>query len=218
VPQVVSVNVARAKTFTVVDRRFRSAILKAPVQGRILLRTLGLDGDQQADRRYHGGPDKAVYLYSSEHYAFWQKALESTDLPPGTFGENLTLSGFEHDLEHDLHVGDLLQIGAARLQLTTPRQPCWKLETRMGLPGFAKAFLESGRIGMYARVVVEGLVGARDEVSVVERGTNSASVADLIRALYFEDAEAGRRVTADEALDPRLRRRLERTSDATGCS
>ena len=207
---LVSVNLGRTRTFTVGDKKFRSAILKAPVSSRVMLRQLGVEGDQQSDHRYHGGPEKAVYLYSAEHYDFWKKALRSDAMPPGTLGENLTIGGFEGGLEQALHVADVLQIGGARVQLTTPRQPCWKLETRMGLPGFAKAFLESGRIGMYARVVAEGEVGAGDEVTVVERGDASAKIADLIRALYFEDAAAAQRVLADIGLHPKLRSRVER--------
>jgi MOSC domain-containing protein YiiM len=207
---LVSVNVGRAQAFTVGERKFRSAILKAPAEGRVMLGELGLEGDQQSDHRYHGGPMKAVYLYSAEHYAFWAHALKSDALPPGTLGENLTIGGLDGGLEQALHVGDVLQVGGARVQLTTPRQPCWKLETRMGLPGFAKAFLESGRIGMYARVVQEGEVAAGDDVSVFERAPKSATIADLIRALYFEDGAAAERVLADPRLAPELRRRLRK--------
>ena len=215
-PHVVAVNVARAQSFNVGGKRFRSAILKAPIEGRTVLRQTGLEGDEQADRRFHGGPEKAVYLYSSEHYAFWQRALRSAPLPPGTLGENLTIGGFERGLEAELHVGDVLRVGDARVQLTTPRQPCWKLETRMGLPGFAKSFLESGRIGMYARVVAEGLVGAGDPVDVVERAPGAATIAELIRALYFEDPGAAARVLADESLDPCTARRVGRAKRPRG--
>ena len=215
---VVAVNVAKAQTFTVGEKKIRSAILKAPVDGRVLLRTLGLEGDQQADRRYHGGPEKAVYLYSAEHYPFWQRALKSdASLPPGTFGENLTIGGFERGLEQELRVGDVLEIGGARVQLTTPRQPCWKLETRMGLAGFSKAFLESGRIGSYARVLEEGEVGAGDELRVVRRSPAAAPFADLIRALYFEDRDASTRVLADPALEEGMRARLTRLHAKRQC-
>ena len=210
-----SVNVARAKTFEVATavagetRKFRSAILKAPVAGPVMLRTLGLEGDQQSDRRYHGGPEKAVLLYDAAAYPFWREALKSEPLPPGTFGENLTLGGFATTLEQELHVGDTLRLGdTATIQLTTPRQPCWKLETRMGLPGFAKSYLESGRLGMYARVVEEGEVAAGAAVSVISRSPGAQPISDLIRALYFKDAAARKRVIGDDALEEGLRRRL----------
>jgi MOSC domain-containing protein YiiM len=208
-PRVLAVNVARARSFMVGERKFRSAILKSPIDGRVVLRRLGFDGDQQADRRFHGGPEKALYLYDAGAYDFWRKALRSAELPPGTFGENLTVEGFQHGLEQELHAGDVLAIGAAKVQLTSPRQPCWKLETRMGLPGFAKAFLESGRLGSYARVLEEGELGAGDEVRVEDRSASSATLQDLIRALYFEDRDAAARVLVDAKLDPAMRRRVE---------
>lgn len=213
---VVSVNVGRVAAFESGGRRFRSAILKAPVEGRRTLTRLGIEGDEQADRRFHGGPEKAVYLYGAEHYSFWEKALRRGPLPPGTLGENLTIGGFARGLEQELRVGDVLRIGEARVQLTTPRQPCWKLETRMGLPGFARAFLESGRIGTYARVLEEGSVGARDDVQVLDRSPRAATVADLIRALYFRDPVAAERLLADGGLDPRLRAKVEDAADFSG--
>ncbi len=237
---LVSINVGRAQRFEIGAKPFRSAILKSPIEGRVRLGTLGVAGDQQADHRFHGGPEKAVLLYTAEHYDYWQRVLKSAPLPPGTFGDNLTLSGFA-DLEGELHVGDVLAIGgatgegengatdrpgkgaaddatagatsAAKIQLTTPRQPCWKLETRMGISGFAKAFLESGRIGIYARVVAEGEIGAGDRVTVAEHAPTAATLRDLIRALYFEDREAAARVLVDTGLDPRLRKRLLRGRD-----
>lgn len=191
----------------------RSAILKAPVEGRVALRELGVAGDEQADRRFHGGPEKAVLLYALEHYAFWRGALKGVALPPGTFGENLTLEGFA-DLEAELRVGDVLRIGsgegAAVIRLTAPRQPCWKLEARMGLPGFARAYLESGRIGTYARVEQPGVIAAGDAVEVIARSPAAATLHDLNRALYFEDAAAAARVLADPALPEPLLRRLTR--------
>lgn len=208
-PRLDSVNAGSAQRHEIGGRSIVTAILKAPVAGRVMLRALGVEGDAQADRRFHGGIEKAVYLYGSEHYEFWRRALKGVELPPGTLGENLTIGGFERSLEDDLRVGDELSIGAARVRLTTPRQPCWKLETRMGLPGFAKAFLESGRIGMYARVVEEGEIGAGDRVAVARRSEGAASIRDLIRALHFRDDEAKRRVLAGEGLDPALRERIE---------
>lgn len=215
--RLLAVNVGRARTHEVDGRKFRSAILKAPVEGGVAIGPDGVDGDRQADTRVHGGPNKAVYLYSAEHYAAWQRALKSVVLPPGTFGENLTLDGAA-DLERELHVGDVLRVGAgesaALLKLTTPRQPCWKLEARMGLKGFARAFLESRRMGSYARVVAPGRAAAGDPVEVVERSARAATLRDLIDALYFGDANARERVLADEALDESLRRKIERAARA----
>jgi MOSC domain-containing protein YiiM len=218
--RLASINVGRAQRFEGDGdgKAFRSAILKGPVSGRVALGEEGVEGDVQADRRYHGGPEKAVYLYALEHLAFWQKALRCDPLPPGTLGENLTIEGWS-DLEATLHVGDTLAIGdgeePATIQLTTPRQPCWKLERRMGLPGFAKAFLESRRIGSYARVVKPGPIGAGDPIRVIIRSPNSATLRDLIDAWHFRDSEARARVLADDALDEALRRRLTRSRAPT---
>lgn len=212
---VASVNVSEVKTFEVGGEKFRSAILKAPVAGRVMARTLGLDGDQQADHRFHGGPEKAVYLYGAEHYDFWRTRIRGETLerlgrlPFGIFGENLTIAGLG-DFEANLHVADVLKVGDAVLELTVPRQPCWKLETRFGIPEFARAFLGSGRIGSYARVKSEGLVGAGDEMTVVERKDDSITLADLILALYFRDEEAKARALASRSLPEKLRRRIEK--------
>jgi len=213
IARVASINVGRAQRFEADagGKAFRSAILKGPVAGRVELGEEGVAGDVQADRRYHGGPEKAVYLYALEHLAFWQRALRCDPLPPGTLGENLTIEGWS-DLERTLHVGDTLAIGdgdaAAAIQLTTPRQPCWKLERRMGLHGFARAFLESRRIGSYARVVRPGPIAAGDPIRVVNRSPDSATLRDLIDASYFRDRDARARVLADADLDPLLRRRF----------
>lgn len=214
-----SVNIGRTQSFEVDGKKFRSAILKSSIGGRVALGAEGVAGDQQADHRFHGGPEKAVYLYALEHYDFWQRALRCTSLPPGTLGENLTFAGFA-DLEGELHVGDTLELGtgdaAATIQLTIPRQPCWKLEARMGLKGFAKAFLESGRMGSYARVVRAGTIGAGDRVAVVERRPRSAPLRDLLRALYLGDDGARARVLADPELAPGLRRKVERGTRSGG--
>ena len=212
---VASVNVSEVQTFEVGGKRIRSAILKAPVSGRVMVRTLGVDGDQQADHRFHGGPEKALYLYGAEHYDFWRTRIRGETLarlgglPFGIFGENLTIAGLG-DLEAKLHVGDVLRAGDAVVELTVPRQPCWKLETRFGIPEFARAFLGSGRIGSYARVRSEGLVGAGDEVTVVERQPDSIPLADLILALYFRDEAAKGRALASASLPAKLRRRIEK--------
>jgi MOSC domain-containing protein YiiM len=212
---VASVNVAAVQTFEVGGKKLRSAILKAPVAGRVMVRTLGVDGDQQADHRFHGGPEKALYLYGAEHYDFWRTRIRGETLarlgglPFGIFGENLTITGLG-DLEAQLHVGDVLRIGCAVVELTVPRQPCWKLETRFGIPEFARAFLGSGRIGSYASVRSEGLVGAGDEVAVVERRPDAIPLAELILALYFRDDAAKARALASTDLPAKLRRRIEK--------
>jgi len=218
VATLASVNVSPIRTFEVGGRTIRSGILKAPVAGRVMVRALGVDGDAQADRRFHGGTEKAVYVYGAEHYDFWRSRIRGETLarlgglPFGTFGENLTIAGLDA-LESQLHVGDVLDVGDARIELTDPRQPCWKLETRLAIPDFTRAFLGSGRVGCYARVVREGLAGAGDEVRVAERAPDSIALADLILALYFRDAAAQARALASKSLPERLRKRVARAAD-----
>ena len=211
--RLIAVCSGRAQGFTVGERKFRSAILKAPVSGRVALTADGVAGDQQADRRFHGGTEKAVYLCGAEHYAAWAAALATTPWPPGTLGENLTLGGAA-ELERVLCVGDTLQLGtghdAPQLELTTPRQPCWKLETRIGIAGFAKAFVQSRRLGSYARVVRSGTIAAGDPVTLVARQPRAATLHDLIGALHLADHAAQERVLAQEGLPAALRRKLER--------
>jgi MOSC domain-containing protein YiiM len=128
--RVVSVNVGRPRTVTWRGRSVTTAIFKEPVPGRVPVRRLNLEGDGQADLSVHGGPDKAVYVYPAEHYADWRRELFDLELPPGMFGENLTIEGLRED---DVHVGDRLRFGSAEGVVTQPRLPCYKLAVRLRL-------------------------------------------------------------------------------------
>jgi MOSC domain-containing protein YiiM len=145
-----SVNLATPRTLSWQGRLVQTGIDKRPVEGPVAVHRLGLTGDMQADLRVHGGLQKAVYVYASEHYGFWRAELPGTGLPPGSFGENLTIAGL---LEADVHVGDHLQIGTAVFQVTQPRTPCFKLALKFGRPDMIHRFLASGRSGFYLSVV-----------------------------------------------------------------
>ncbi len=166
-----------------------TGIFKEPVEGRVLARTLGLEGDAQADTRVvkggqvHGGVEKAVYLYPAAHYALWQQEL-ARDLPFGQFGENLTVTGLD---EETVRVGDTLRVGEALFQVTTPRGPCFKLDIRMGIPEFRNRMDETGRTGFYVRVLEEGTVGAGDAVEVV----SSDAAARTILECHFANLDRG---------------------------
>ncbi|HSC71578.1 MAG TPA: MOSC domain-containing protein, partial [Candidatus Methylomirabilis sp.] len=127
--RLVSVNVGLPREVAAKGKRVRTGIFKEPVDGRVLLRTLNLEGDRQADLTVHGGPSKAVYAYPSEHYQYWRKELPDMHLPWGMFGENFTTEGL---LEGQVHVGDRFRIGSAELMVTEPRLPCYKLGVRFG--------------------------------------------------------------------------------------
>lgn len=161
-----------------------TGIFKEPVTGTVMLREKNVDGDGQGDLRVHGGTYKAVYAYPSEHYGHWQEVLQREDLSPGQFGENLTVKGM---VEDDVRIGDVFQIGeTAKLQVTQPRVPCFKLEHKMGTPGFVKQFLESRRVGFYFRVLAEGDITAGDTILRIERAAESMSVTEIVNLRYFD--------------------------------
>lgn len=181
------------------DEPVSTGIFKEPVTGRVMLRTLNLDGDRQADLRVHGGPEKAVYLYPSEHYAFWKQELPDMDLPWGMFGENFTAAGI---LETETQIGDRFRIGTAEVMVTQPRMPCYKLGIRFGRTDIIKRFLVSERSGFYFSVLTEGEVGAGDEIQLIEKNTSGVRVVDVTR-LYSSDknnVDLLQRAIATEAL------------------
>jgi len=145
----------RGKTVT-------TSIFKAPVTGRVRVSRLNLAGDEQSDLTVHGGVDKAVYVYPSEHYPYWREQLPDFPLPWGAFGENFTTDGLS---EKDIHIGDRLRIGTAEFEVTQPRMPCFKLGIRFDRADMVKRFLRSGRSGFYLRVLKEGDVSAGDSIT-----------------------------------------------------
>jgi MOSC domain-containing protein YiiM len=168
-----SVNVGLPRPLATGRGEVASGIVKAPVAGRVRVHRLGVTGDGQADPTVHGGPDKAVYVYSGDHYPLWAGELGRADLGPGFFGENLTVDGMR---ESDVRIGDIYCIGSAAVQVTQPRTPCFKLAARVGLPDFAATFLASGRSGFYVRVLEEGEVGAGDEIELVSSPPSGLTV------------------------------------------
>lgn len=155
-----------------------TGIFKTPTPGRVRLHTLGLDGDGQADLRVHGGVDKAVYFYPSEHYLYWQKTLARDDLAPGQFGENFTIEGL---LETSVHIEDTFRIGSAVIQITQPRYPCFKLGIKMGRKDFLKLFWRSEFSGFYARVLEEGEVGAGDLIEPLHQFPQNPTIQAAFR-------------------------------------
>ena len=167
-----SVNVGQPKEVSYVDRRGRektttTGIFKAPVAGPVMPRTLNLDGDAQADLGGHGGIYKAAYAYTLEKYRYWADALARTDFAPaGQFGENFTVEGMPDD---EIGIGDVFRVGAALVEVSQPRVPCFKLGIRMGIPDFQKQFAQSCRVGFYLRVLEDGEVCPGDEFVRVRR-------------------------------------------------
>ena len=163
-------------------RQVPSAFVKGPIAGPVMVERLGLAGDHQADQRVHGGPDKAVYCYPSEHYAKWLAERESDAalLVPGGFGENLTTRGLDEDL---VCIGDVLRIGGVTTQVTQPRQPCFKLGLRFEDPQMLRDMLRSGRSGWYLRVLEPGLVEAGASITRTACLNPAWSVARLNRLI-----------------------------------
>ncbi len=173
---IVSVNTGKPRS--VVDaagKKVRTSIWKAPREGRVIVRTLNLDGDKQSDLRVHGGERKAVYVYPSEHYEYWRQQLPDAELPWGAFGENLTTAGL---FEGDVRIGDRIAIGTAEFQVTQSRQPCFKLGIRFGREDMLKRFIDSDRSGFYVSVIREGDVGAGDAIAILRRDEAAMTVTD----------------------------------------
>ena len=181
--KLLSVNVSKPKPIQYSGKTIRTGIFKEPVSGTVMLREKNIDGDGQGDLRVHGGTYKAIYGYPFEHYAYWQQELHRDDLAYGQFGENLTVEGL---LEAAVHIGDIFQIGAVKLQITQPRVPCFKLAYKMGLPEFPKQFLESRRVGFYFRVLEEGEITAGDAITRIEDAPEPMSVTEIVNLRYFD--------------------------------
>jgi len=197
--KIISVNVGLPRLVLRNGEPVSTGIFKEPIDGRVRVRTLNLDGDRQSDLSVHGGPYKAVYLYPSEHYEFWKQELPDMTLPWGMFGENLTTTGL---FETEVHIGDRFRAGSAELMVTQPRMPCYKLGIRFNRADIIKRFLVSERTGFYFSVLKEGELGAGDELELLERNASGVRVVDITR-LYSsekENVDLMRRAIATEAL------------------
>jgi MOSC domain-containing protein YiiM len=189
VRKIISVNVGLPRDVLWHGHEVTTGIFKEPVDGRVFLRKLNLEGDRQADLTVHGGEYKAVYCYPLEHYGYWKKELPGQDLTAGNFGENFTTEGL---LEDAIYLGDRFSIGSAEVAMTQPRLPCYKLGIRFQSDAMVKRFLASKRVGFYLAVTREGEVGAGDEIKEVSRDPNRVSMSEIIRlylAKEYKDAD-----------------------------
>jgi MOSC domain-containing protein YiiM len=179
---VLSLQVGRAGTLPWRGNQVATAIDKRPVDGRLALSSSGLDGDEQADLRVHGGPDKAVCCYPSEHFPRWAALLERETMPFGAFGENLTLAGA---LESEVCVGDTYRLGGdgVVVQVSQPRGPCFKIAARWGKRTITRDMARDMIAGFYLRVLEPGTVGAGDTMELVER-VSDVTIAEVLRVTY----------------------------------
>jgi MOSC domain-containing protein YiiM len=200
--KLVSVNCGLPRETVWHGKSVTTSIFKEPAEGRVVLRTLNLDGDRQADLSVHGGKDKAVYCYPIEHYRYWKTQLTGHQFVMGAFGENFTIEGSD---ENAVHIGDRFSVGSAEVIVTQPRLPCYKLGIKFGSDDMVKRFLNSRRTGFYLAVTHEGNVGAGDEMHMVSHDSESVSVSEITR-LYvtkkyvIEDVDQMRRALKVAAL------------------
>lgn len=187
-----------------------SAIMKRPRDGAVQILSEGLAPDEQADRRYHGGPEMALHLYPLDHHGWWAERLGAHDLlsEPGAFGSNLAVRGLTEDM---VHIGDRFRLGpkttGALIEISQPRQPCWKIEHHFGAKGMVAAIVETGRCGWYFRVIEAGEAAAGDALERVAIGAHDWSVARVFRALIVGEATQDEREQLANlaALSPKLR-------------
>jgi MOSC domain-containing protein YiiM len=203
VAKIISLNVGLPRTVSFGGQAVTTGIFKEPVDGRLRLSMLNLDGDKQADLTVHGGPDKAVYAYPFEHYGYWQNRLPNMKLSSGMFGENFTTLGL---FEDEVNIGDVFQIGSSEVIATQPRMPCYKLGVKFGRMDIVRQFMESKLPGIYFRVLKEGYVQSGDEIKLICRDKNDVTVKDIVRLVSGGGDEATiRRAIQIKALPPAWR-------------
>jgi MOSC domain-containing protein YiiM len=208
---VLSVNVGCPAPFRVGGRTLISAFVKTPVSGPVAARGLNLDGDDQGDRKHHGGADQAVYAYAGEDAAWWAQQL-GRPLAPASFGENLTLGGVDVS---GARIGEIWRIGTAELHVAGPRVPCSKLASALGDPRLQKRFLHAGRPGAYLSIVGEGVLQAGDDVKIVHRPDHEVDIALVIEALLIDRARLDELAPARADMLPKLARWYDEAVYAT---
>jgi len=199
--KLLSVNVSLPKEINFKGKTIRTGIFKDPVPGRVKVRRLNIDGDGQADLLGHGGEFRAVYAYSFDNYAYWERELGRTDFKMGQFGENLTVEGL---LDEEVHVGDIFRVGTALFEVSQPRVPCYKLAMKMDVEGFYNRILESGRLGFYFRVLEEGEIAAGDVIERVKTNPVGLTITKANKLMYYDkdDLEGAKRALHVAALSP----------------
>lgn len=204
--KITSANIGRPEIVKWKGKEVKTGIFKYAVNQPIYLGNEDVVNDHVIDRKYHGGPDKACYLYSADHYGYWKKIYPELEMPYGIFGENLTVEGLH---EAQLNIGDIFKIGEAVVQATQPRQPCFKLEFRFNSQHILRNFIDSGYPGMYVRVLTNGIVKKGDSMERIER-KDSLSIQKVFELLYTStyQEEAVRAAVNDPFIAASCRRDL----------
>lgn len=206
--QIYSVNIGQSQPIQRAKSSGKTGIFKLPTAGKVQVTKLGLAGDAVVDRKNHGGVDQAVYLYTTDDYDWWSEQLE-TRLAPGTFGENLTITGLQSAA---CSVGDILRLNDVVLQVTSPRIPCVTLAARMNDPQFPKHFRSGERPGLYCRVLQEGMVQAGDPVTLEPYLDPTVTILEMFRDYYeprHAEADIRRYLNAPIAIRARIEKEAE---------
>jgi MOSC domain-containing protein YiiM len=209
---LLSINVGTPREIEWAGRRAKTAIWKSPVEGRAAVRGVNVAGDDQANRDAHGGVDKAVYAYAREDAEWWEREL-GRELEPGSFGENLTVSGVDVT---GAVVGERWGVGSAVFEVAQPRTPCWKLGARMGDPAFPVHFAAAGRPGAYLRIVQEGEIAAGDEIHIGAKPEHGLTVGDVARIFHQERGRCSELLRVPELAEEWKNWALRRTGDPVG--
>lgn len=204
--KLLSINIGKERQQQRKDHVETTGIYKMPADGPVEIKSLGIEGDAICDKKNHGGPDQALYIYGGADYAWWEQEL-GQKLDPGTFGDNLTISELESAA---FNVGDYLHIGEVTLQVTSPRIPCGTFATRMGNPQWVKKFRAAERPGLYVRVIREGVIKAGDPVTLEKFTGETISIVEMYREYYVMDkTKESLRKHLNAPIDIRSRRDLE---------
>ena len=204
---IVSTNIAQPKTIVWRGKQITTGIYKVPVSGPIYLGKEVVNGDEVSDRKVHGGIYKACYLFSADHYPYWKSLYPHLTWDYGMFGENLTVSGLD---ETKILLGDVYNIGEALVQITQPREPCYKFGIKFGNQGVLKQFIAHARPGVYVRILEAGFVKVNDDMKLVEKAKNSLTVFDFFELLFakHKNLEHLKLAVNNDALPLRKREKL----------
>ena len=184
--KIISTNIAKPTTFLWNGKQHITGIYKNPTKGAIYLRKEEVEGDEVSDRKVHGGIYKACYLFSENHYSYWKNNYPNLDWNYGMFGENLTVKGLD---ETKIYIGDIFKIGTALVQVTQPREPCYKLGIRFGTQKILKQFIDHKRPGTYVSVLEEGIVITGDTITLVKSAKNSITITQFFNLLFAKDKD-----------------------------
>lgn len=198
---ILSINVSRPREIEYRGKKITTGIFKQPLTGPVYISRHGLAGDSQADLKNHGGEHKAVYAFSADHYAHWSRQLRIPKLTFGSFGENLSISGFDESM---LHIGDQLRIGECLLEISQPRVPCFKLGIALDVKEMPRLFVANFATGIYLRVIEEGSIETGAKVEVVKQGKFQLSVESVFRAIFDKNYKQSSYIMEKALLVPEL--------------